>query len=346
MVTFLFRQTLYTQLASYHFTPTINWQMEDNNFTLSEDINGPLLAAVIGIEMVAGLITNLLVLILTACHLKTWKQPSTIFLTNMLLNYLAMIVLLLPISIITCASGEWIFGTTLSQKMTICRAIAYIFLTSIVIATESLTLLSFDRFIFIVKSFWYKKYMTVNKAMIMIAVSWFLAIIICSPLYVKGGFEFSQSSGLCVPAVKDQIGFAVYGFVVFSSLIMSIIITSMWTYCYTRKYLKKRNTARNHMDSVYLSQKRRLIGLFGMLIIIHVLCYTLLIAFVIIEPFKPVSYRLYAASFVLTWLMTILSPLAQAYFRYEIRSIVQSFLIKIRSFISSCNTTDSNMKPQ
>ena len=126
MVTFLYiiRQNLYCQLASHRFTLNNQLAMElDKNFTLSEDINGPLLAAVIGIELVAGLIANLLVLILTACHLKTWKQPSTIFLTNMLLNYLAMITLLLPISIITCASGEWIFGTTLSQKMTICRAI-------------------------------------------------------------------------------------------------------------------------------------------------------------------------------------------------------------------------------
>ena len=41
---------------------------ENNNFTLSEDINGPLLAAVIGIEMVAGIITNSFILILTACH--------------------------------------------------------------------------------------------------------------------------------------------------------------------------------------------------------------------------------------------------------------------------------------
>ena len=36
----------------------------NNNFTLSEEINGPLLAAVIGIEMLAGLISNSFVLIL------------------------------------------------------------------------------------------------------------------------------------------------------------------------------------------------------------------------------------------------------------------------------------------
>ena len=65
---------------------------ENNNFTLSEDINGPLLAAVIGIEMLAGLITNSFVLIMTVCCLKTLKEPSTIFLTNMLLSNLIIAI--------------------------------------------------------------------------------------------------------------------------------------------------------------------------------------------------------------------------------------------------------------
>ena len=52
--------------------------VENNNFTLSEDINGPLLAAVIGIEMLAGLITNSFVLILTFCYFRTERKPSTI----------------------------------------------------------------------------------------------------------------------------------------------------------------------------------------------------------------------------------------------------------------------------
>ena len=80
----------------------------NNSFTLSEDINGPLLAAVIGIEMLAGLITNSFVLVVTFCYLKDWKQPAIIFLTNMLLNNLVIILLVMPFSIITAASGGWI----------------------------------------------------------------------------------------------------------------------------------------------------------------------------------------------------------------------------------------------
>ena len=52
-------------------------------------------------------------------------------------------------------------------------------------------------------------------------------------------FEFSQNNGICVPTVKDQLGFAIYGFIVFLTLIASIIVTSIWTYCYTRNISKE-----------------------------------------------------------------------------------------------------------
>ena len=97
---------------------------ENDNFTLDNDINGPLLAAVIGIEMVAGIITNSFILILTACHLKTWKQPSIVFLTNMLLSNLIIAIFVMPFPIIKCSIGEWVFGSTPEQKVEVCEFVA------------------------------------------------------------------------------------------------------------------------------------------------------------------------------------------------------------------------------
>ena len=303
--------------------------MEDYNFTLNEGINGPLLAAVIGIEMVAGVITNSFVIILTACHFKTWKQPSNIFLTNMSLSYLFIAIFLMPVAFITCAKGEWIFGDTLNQKMRVCQTVAYIYAYSFAAATFSLVLVSFDWFFFIVKALQYKKYMSVNKAVIIVAASWILVAILISPSFALGNYQFSQSFGLCTPVFNDQPGFAIYGSAFFITLIASIIVTSTWTYCYTRKYLKKRSDRRNYADSVYISQKRKLIGLFGTLIIIHFISYTCLITIVILGPFVRISPHFYAVSFVLTWLMAVLSPLAQSFFRHEIRTLIHSFINKV-----------------
>ena len=302
--------------------------LENNNFTLSEDINGPLLAAVIGLEMVAGLITNSFVLALSCCYCKTYKKPSTIFLTNMLIASLIIIVMVMPFSIATCISGEWFPGSTLSSKLASCEAIGSLFAWSILIATESLVLLSFDRFFFIVKAGKYNEHMTVKKALIIVAASWILAAILVSPpLYGFGGFVFANSYGLCGPNFRS-VGFSVYGFIIIGSLIISIVITSLWTYCYTRKFIKEMNS-RMLRDSVYFSQHTKLIGLFGTLIIVHIFCYSLFLFVNAIRPFVSIPRQLWATTLIFLLLITILSPLVQSYFRSETRSFMETLLLKI-----------------
>ena len=95
--------------------------MVDNyNFTLSEDINGPVLSAFYALIMVTGFVANLFVIIVTFCHPKSLKQPSTIFLTSLLLADLVLVVFVMPFSVISTASGEWIFGKSIEQKYGVC----------------------------------------------------------------------------------------------------------------------------------------------------------------------------------------------------------------------------------
>ena len=317
---------------------------ENDNFTLSEDINGPLLATAIGIEMVTGFVTNSFVLILTLCYLKAWKQPSTIFLTNMLLTNLITVLLVMPFSVITCATGEWIFGNTIDQKVAVCKFSAYISSYSVVAITLSLVLLSFDRFFFIVKALQYEKYMTVNKAVIIVAASWILvAIMVSPPLYGFGNFEFSSSYGICISGFENEVAFSIYTFIVCSCFVMSIVVTSTWTFCYIRKYLKKRNK-RKLRESVYISQKRKLIGLFGTLIIIHIICYSLAITAAAIGSVTNLPFGLYATVFFMLMLITTLSPLAQAYFRTDVRYFVYSKLIQIGIIKPHKNTSRQKRK--
>ena len=303
---------------------------ENDNFTLSGDINGPLLAAVISIEMIAGLITNSFVLILTLCHIKTWKQPSIVFLTNMIISNLLIVFFVMPFSILTCSSGEWLLGDTLSQKLASCKANAYTNMSIQIIATLSLVLLSLDRYFFIVKSFAYEKYMTSNKAVLIVIISWILGPALSSPpLYGLGMTEFSTSIGICIPSFNNAPGLSIYILLMTLLFIGSIVVTSTWTFCYARKYLKERNTRRNFRESVYITQRRKLIGLFGSLIIIHIICYFLFLAAALIESFFSLPSQFYAATCVLLFLITILSPLVQVYFRSEVRIIIHGWCVTI-----------------
>ena len=303
----------------------------NNNFTLSEDINGPLLAAAIGIEMVAGLLTNSFVLILTLCYLKDWKQPAIIFLTNMLLNNLVITLLVMPFSFITAASGEWIFGSTVNQKESVCQFAGCLFSYSTFVATESLVLVSFDRFFFIVKAVQYKKYMTVNKAVIIVAVSWILAAILSIlPLLGFGVYEFSSSFGTCVTGWVGQTGYSIFMSLLILILVGSIIVTTIWTLCFTRKYLRDKATGPVHTQGsnhVYASQQRRIIGLFGMLILVHLLCYTPTLVVVFIGLFTIIPSEAYAAIFISYLLLISLIPLVQSFFRRDIKEAV----IKIKT---------------
>ena len=307
----------------------------NNNFTLSEDINGPLLAAVIIIETVAGIITNSFVLIMTFCFIKNWKQPSTIFLTNMLLNNLVITLLVMPFSIITAASGEWIFGSTVNQKESVCEFAACLFTYSFFTAIESLVLVSFDRFFFIVKALQYKKYMTVNKAVIIVAVSWVLAAFLSIlPLLGFGAYEFAYSYGTCVSGWEGQTGYSTFTLFIILICISSIVVTSIWTVCFTRKYLRSTATGPVPTDTqgnnVYASQQRRIIGLFGMLILVHLLCYTPALFLNLIGLFTAMPSVPYAIAFVFYLLLTSLIPLVQSFFRRDIREAVVK--IKTRCF--------------
>ena len=273
-----------------------------NNFTLSKDINGPLLAAVIGMEMLVGLITNSFVLILTAFHCKTWKkQPSAIFLTNMFICNLMIILFVMPVPIITLSTGKWIYGRTMEEKVLVCEFIACFLFFSFIVDIESLVLLSFDRFFFIVKALQYKRFMTASKAVIIVFVSWIVAALLSTPpLFGFGTFEFAYSYGTCVPGWEGQPGYTLYVVIVVGIYISCITVTSLWTLIFTRRYLKNRNIRRNIVSAHdqencsyrYLTTERKLIGMFGMLLLIHFICFLPVLAIgflglIIIIPPEP-----------------------------------------------------------
>ena len=310
-----------------------------DNFTLSDEINGPLLAAVICIEMIGGLITNSFVLILTACHLKTWKQPTTIFLSNMLLNNLIVNLFLMPFHLITAAVGEWIFGSTYEQREIVCQIVGCLFIFSILTATESLALLSFDRFFFITKALEYKRYMTVTKALLIVAVSWLLAAFMsASPFYGIGAFEFTPY-GMCVPGYRGQIGYTISTFIIALILVGSITVTSIWTVCFIRKYFRNTGTQTLSAGNPYAAQERRVIGLFGMLIIVHMLCYSPIVSFALIEIFtNALPPTAYAVAIVFLLLLTTLIPLVQSFFRRDIRDAIVKGSKTIIAFIKKSSS--------
>ena len=123
-----------------------------------------------------------------------------------------------------------------------------------------------DRFFFIVKALQYVKYITVNKVVIDVAASWILQLHWLLLLFGIGKYKFAYNYGMCTMQWDNQPKLSFIIFITYCIFIESIIITSIWTFIYTSKYLRSRSL-RKSLLSTHRQKKQpvcilRLIGLF------------------------------------------------------------------------------------
>ena len=314
-------------------------EIEFNNFTISEDIYGPVLAIAVAIEMILALTTNLFILLFTLRHPKSLKQPSIIFLTSLILANLLASVFFMPFTVITAATGEWIFGVTQEEKEAVCLFVGFMFAFSIGLSIHILALISFDRFLFIVKPLLYRRFMKTWVAVIILVLVWIIAgVVDTTPFFGLGIYGFSISTASCVPIWVGQtvyvIYFSVYSFVLFNI----IILTSLWTFCFTRYFIKNQRNNNRMMDNntqkhVYTRRLRNLISIFGMLLLANILSFSpyAVVSFIGYGVgFEAIPSPVYATVLVFLLLNNTASAIIQSYFRRDLKEAIISGLKKMK----------------
>ena len=309
---------------------------EYHNFTHNEEINGPVLATAITLEMVMSLVANSFILIFTLSHRESLKQPAIILLTNFVLGNLFMTIVYLPSVIVTSAAGEWVFGETFEEKVNTCKFFGYVLLQNIHFTTLCLTAISVDRFLFIVKPFIHKRYMKPQTAVAINVGVWILAALLSStPLFGMGWFGFGEDSGSCVAAWPGHLDFVIFTIIVTVFFLTIIAITTMWTFCFTRKYVKHLNDITNQ-PHVYKTQIRKVIEIFGAIFLVNTICYLpgvfAALLWTILGDSK-IPGQIYPTASFLFFLNYILNPIVQAFFRKEVKEfIVRCF----KRLVDSC----------
>ena len=222
----------------------------ENNSTFNEEFSGPAVAAVLTVEMILALIANSVVLSITLYQRKSLKQPSTIFFTSLILAHLVLNLLHLPFRIIALAAGEWIFGSTDEEKRGTCAFFAVlIYWWMVGVISLTLAAISFDRFLFIVKPHLHKRFMRPWVALTLTIAIW----ILCAVLGTVSIFTYNHS---CLSSSRGK-SFVVY-MILLSVIVLGIIfITSLWTFCFTRRFFKDQSVIAG--ESVYASKKKRLL---------------------------------------------------------------------------------------
>ncbi len=154
------------------------------------------------------------------------------------------------------------------------------------------------------------------------------------PNYGLGIYNWSDTTGNCLSFVLHDSRALTIVFVVYSVFLLIIQVTTLWTFLFTRGFLKKvlnRNADTQFSDqeqSDYNRRVRSLLGIFGALLIINVFSW---ISYV----FPPVFYALIrnenalivpvevdAVLFIFSLTNTVANPVIQIYFRREMRHIL------------------------
>ena len=319
---------------------------QSHSFIISGQLTGPLLAVVIGFVTVVAIFLNLFVILFTLCHPKTLKKSSTIFLTCLAVANLLVSCLFMPFTVITAAAGEWIIGKTEEEKEATCKFVGFMFSYTVGLSVHTLALISFDRFLYIVKPMLYIRYMTPKLAIVIVLGLWIIVgLLSTTPFFGLGSFEFSYSTASCLPLWAGHVHYVIFTFIGSLVPFTTIIVTSVWTFLATRKFIKRRHddrmfviitsNTREQERSVYSNSYRNLIGIFGALTLVNVLSFLPYIIVSVAEFFTAAGYDniphpIYSTVLVMYLLSNIFNPIVQSYFRQELRGAVSSCLRKAK----------------
>ncbi len=317
---------------------------ENENFTLSDNINGPLLATTVLVELVISFITNLFIFVFTLCHPKILKHPSIIFLTNFVVINLVINIAYMPSIIVSATAGKWIFGGDLQEKTSSCQFIGFIYMETVLLITFTLTAISVDRFLFIVKPLLYKRLMKIWVAVTIVVLAWMLSCMLCLPLlFGIGRYSYSEYITTCIPYLTDTRGFVILLYGILFLCVAVIVFTTLWTFCFTRKFLKTFNSSHNNgQDHVYNKRLKKVIGLFGALLTVTIVTYIPAVLAVVVKIVvnfdkTPGGYLLIINQFYI--LNTISNPIIQSRFRKELSDYLTLQYKKIQNICSCCKRT-------
>ena len=299
--------------------------MMERNYTFTGDFSSEAVAAVLSIEMILALIANGVVLVITIYQWQSLKKSSTIFFTSLILAHLVM-MLYFPFSISALAAGEWIIGSTDEEKQGSCDFTAFIILYCIYVMLMTLSLISIDRFLFIVKPHLHKRFMSPQVALVLVIILWTVSALFSSSGFINGSgavYQYIASLGLCYAYTTSPIT-AVIRLSLALVLLCIIVVTSVWTFCSTRKFINDQSVIVG--ECVYASKKKRLFGIFGSMLLVYGICF---VPSGVLSSFLAIADppgELAVSALILFFLAIILSPVVQSYFRPEINSVIADII--------------------
>ena len=157
-----------------------------------------------------------------------------------------------------------------------------------------------------------------------------------TPFFGFGKYVWTHGVGTCLPIWVGQRNYVIFFSVLSTIPFTIIIVTTTWTYIFTRNFLKndfeRRQTMSNnkedklHEKSVYSVRIRNLIGIFGMLLLFNVITFSpYIIASIIglIIGLKKIPNAVYTAALILFLFNNVTNSVIQSYFRRDLHDAIK-----------------------
>ena len=163
-----------------------------------------------------------------------------------------------------------------------------------------------------------------------------------TPFFGLGEYAWSGAVGTCVPVWAGHTDYVIFFSVLSTIPFTIIIVTTLWTYIFTKRFIRKdferRKTMtqneleqQKHEKSVYNVRIRNLVGVFGMLLLFNVVTFSPYITaslIGLIVGLNNIPSEIYATVLILFLLNNVTNSIIQSYFRRDLRDCIYNFLMK------------------
>ena len=145
----------------------------------------------------------------------------------------------------------------------------------------TLAAISFERFLFIVEPHLHKQFMRPWVALTLTIIIW-LFVAVSNFIYLLV-LHSDIDPDLCYLLPISINRSSVFGIVSTVIVLVIMFVTSLLTFCITRSYFKAQSVIAG--ESVYASNKKRLIGIFGSMLIVYGICFVPSVMYLIVFLF-------------------------------------------------------------
>lgn len=340
-----------------------NASIEEEHWAVEHKTGGKVTAAFLLLLVAAGLPWNLLVLVIILKK-KLYKQPTIMLLLNLAVADLLYIFLVMPIQAVTGLTGEY-GGSSItdSVRRSLCKAgiISAIFTF---LSLFSISLLSFDRFLFIYKPLRYKRLITSFRMLLLVIIMWIVSILVASlPLFSLGEIVFTPQFLSCQAFVLTEsnatstLAYSIFAIVFGAIPILFMVVFDLWVVVIVLRNIQDIYTVMKSMKrqggvSTELSKRMKrkrherqlhLVKAFGGLLCCNMIAWLpgFILGVWVLTGQGEIPYSFYALVNIAFATQVVTHPLAETFLLKDVRAPVMKTLLCACFRKTSDNTTQS-----